>query len=156
MHEREVCTLIDRIVSGEPTEPEVVESVIAFLSDILPLHLADEEIDLFPLLTKRCEPEDEIGKVIAKLQYDHEHALSDSPRIVALLNGQIDEPTGFSDAARAQMSSFAAHARRHLILENAILLPIARLRLTPADLAAMKRHMIERRGADPLETDTSS
>jgi hemerythrin-like domain-containing protein len=47
------------------------------------------------------------------------------------------------------MMDFAHHARRHLILENAVILPIARARLTEADLNAMKRHMLERRSLKP-------
>ena len=41
---------------------------------------------------------------------------------------------------------FAGHVRRHLVAENAILLPIVRARLTRADLATLSAHMRARRG----------
>jgi hemerythrin-like domain-containing protein len=48
------------------------------------------------------------------------------------------------------LTSFAGHVRRHLVAENAILLPIARARLTRADLARLSAHMRARRGLTQL------
>ena len=122
--------------------------MVAFLNEQLPQHLADEEIDLFPLMLKRCEPEEEIDKVIDKLESDHGHALADAPAIAALIEAYQTDVSEFSTKAYVQMTEFAHHARRHRNLENAIILPIARARLTQADLEIMKLHMLERRGLD--------
>lgn len=146
LREREVCTLIDRMVEGEPVDHEDIAMMRTFLIDDLPKHLADEESDLFPLMLERCDPDEEIDKMITRLQADHRHAIGDSPAIAALIVAQADRKKPLSDTDCAKMSDFATHARRHLILENAILLPLARARLTKADLEKMRAHMLERRG----------
>ncbi len=146
MREREVCTLIDRIVEGEPVDSKDIAIMRAFLIDDLPQHLADEECDLFPLMLERCDPDEEIDKMITRLQADHRHAIGDSQAIAALIVANADRKKTLSDTVFAKMSDFATHARRHLILENAILLPLARARLTKTDLETMRAHMLERRG----------
>jgi hemerythrin-like domain-containing protein len=148
MRERKVCAFIDRLAATLPVGPEERNMMVAFLNEQLPQHLADEEIDLFPLMRKRCEPEEEIDKVIDKLESDHGHALADAPAIAALIEAIQTDVIEFSASVCAQMAEFAYHARRHLNLENAIILPIARTRLTQADLETMKLHMLERRGLD--------
>ncbi len=149
MREREVCAVIDRIVASASMECAEIDQVLTFLEAQLPQHLADEEIDLFPMMQKRCKREDEIDKVIDKLQSDHGHAIADAPVIVAIIRG-LDNPNSRpSHSDCVQMTDFAHHARRHLILENAVILPIARARLTEADLDTMKRHMLERRSLKP-------
>lgn len=155
MREREVCTLIDRLVTSFPLERGERQMIVTFLTEQLPQHLADEEIDLFPLMLKRCDPEEEIKSVIDKLESDHVHALADAPAIAALIATNGPDISAFSDSDCEQMTEFANHARRHLILENAIILPIARARLTKGDLKTMRSHMLERRGRDcPQETET--
>jgi len=155
MREREVCALIDRLVSAASLQDADVHQIVAFLEEQLPQHLADEEIDLFPMMLNRCEPEDEIEKVIEKLQFDHGHALADAPAVVAMIRAIAASSSDRFDHDCQQISAFAHHARRHLILENAVILPIARARLTEDDLRTMKRHMLERRGiTPPPETKT--
>ena len=101
------------------------------------------------MILKRCEPEDEIDKVSDTLQSDHGPALADAPAIVAIIRG-FDKPSSRpSQSDCEQMKDFAHHARRHLILENAVILPIARARLTDEDLNTMRRHMLERRSLTP-------
>ena len=146
MREREVCALIDQLISASSVAPDIVRQVLTFLEDHLPLHLADEEIDLFPLMQKRCEPEDEIEAVIDKLHSDHDHALADAPDVVEILRNVGSSSVALAETDCNCMSAFAHEARRHLILENAIILPIARARLLPEDLAMMRQHMLERRG----------
>lgn len=148
MREREVCALIDRLVAALPVDSGKRRMILSFLTEQLPQHLADEEIDLFPLMLKRCDPEEDIKSVIDRLKSDHAHALVDAPAIAALIEASEPDTAMFSEADCAQMTGFATHARRHLILENAIILPIARVRLTKSDLNAMKSHMLERRRPD--------
>jgi len=148
LREREICAVIDRLASAALPADAECEDVIAFLLHELPQHLADEEQDLFPLMRDRCRPEDEIEKVILRLQSDHEHAGRDTPKVAALLQDAIATGVNFSDDARAMLTDFADHSRRHLTVENAIILPIARVRLTRRDLETMRKHMLERRGLD--------
>lgn len=148
MREREVCALIDSLVALVPISAKEREMVLEFLQDQLPQHLKDEEIDLFPMMLERCDPEEEIEKVIGRLTSDHGHAVADTPVVVGLIKTQRDD---LAPEACSILAEFARHARRHLILENAIILPIARARLTKGDLRIMKRHMHERRGLDTPE-----
>ncbi|KQI72984.1 hypothetical protein AN191_03510 [Loktanella sp. 5RATIMAR09] len=151
--EREVCALIDRLVSAASLKDAEMHQILAFLEDQLPQHLADEEIDLFPMMLKRCDPEDEIEKVIDKLHSDHGHAMADAPAIVAIIRALDTPDSELSDVESRQMAEFAYRARRHLTLENAVILPIARARLTDEDLRLMKMHMLERRGVGPTSED---
>ena len=146
--EREVCALIDKLVENRPVKAEERRMMCTFLNEQLPQHLADEEIDLFPLMLKRCHPEEEIEKVIDKLTSDHGHAIADAPDVAAVIATRAQRGKRLSKDARARLTSFATHARRHLILENAIILPIARARLKKNDLNRMRTHMIERRTLD--------
>lgn len=148
MREREVCVLIDRLVAALPVQSDERQMMLSFLKDQLPQHLADEEIDLFPLMLKRCDPEEEIETVIGKLVADHVHAVSDAPAMAALIEAKEADTAAFSDSACAFMTEFSKHARRHLIVENAIILPIARAHLTKDDLITMRSHMLERRGLE--------
>jgi hypothetical protein len=153
MRAREVCAMIDRIGAGALPGAGARETVIAFLTGRLPHLLADEKLDLYPLMTKRCRPEDEIDRTIGRLAADHDPALADLPRLVGLLRDQTAAATECSRAARARMTAFTTRARQHLILENAIVLPIARRRLTRRDLQLMTQHMLGRRGVGRLEPD---
>ena len=53
---------------------------------------------------------------------------------------------GLDPARRKILSEFASQERRHLGLENAVILPIARLRLDADDLATLGRRLAARRG----------
>ncbi len=153
LREREICVRLDRIATvGLPDEEEIT-AVQSYLAGELPLHLEDEERDLFPLMRRRCPPEDEIGKVITRLLADHDQAHSEIPRTLAVLARILAEERAPTPDEAAQLTDFAKHARAHLIVENAIVLPIARARLTPHDLEALCRGMLKRRGLDRLMED---
>ena len=62
------------------------------------------------------------------------------------LDAGCDRTTG----NRHLPTRFAGRVRRHLAAENAILLPIARARLTPRDLKKLSRQMKMRRGLPPV------
>ena len=55
-----------------------------------------------------------------------------------------------SSSFRQALRDLARVTRRHLILENAVLLPLARVRLTDADLVALRQAMLRRRGLQDL------
>lgn len=150
LRERQICARIDALAGAEAADLATAAGVAAFLRDELPLHLEDEEQDLFPLLLRRCAPEDEIGKAIERLTSDHRHADKDTPRVIADVECLETGDCQLSPEMRARLVRFAAHARRHLILENAIVLPFARLRLTRGDLQTLRLRMMQRRGLDPV------
>ena len=117
-----------------------------FLDRDLRLHLEDEEQDLFPLLWQRAQPEDNISDILDLLSEEHgldqdlvDFLLAD----LAVLAGgaQLANPIRFLVNVR----EFAETQRRHLAWENALLLPVARRRLTEVDLAGLARSMAARR-----------
>lgn len=150
LRERQICAFIDEIAQSESAQDKVL-AVLAFLTTELSLHLQDEEEDLFPLLKRRCEPEDEIERVISKLTVDHAHAGDDTPIVVEILT-QLNAQNRVPDQNECEvLMQFAAHSRRHLILENAIVLPLARVRLTNSDLDTLYIRMCQRRGLEQLK-----
>lgn len=150
LRERQICALIDEIAHEETLDVAAVWDVHSFLNKELPLHLQDEDEDLFPLLRSRCEREDEIDKVINKLKSDHTHAEGDTPKVVAVLEGLAAQKRPPIDQERKLLLDYSSHSRRHLILENAIILPFARLRLTQKDRETLCVRMCQRRGLDSL------
>ena len=150
LREREICVMLDRIASAESPDPDAAAHAAGFLAEELPLHFADEEEDLFPLLRQRCEPEDDIGRALARLTSDHRHSDDDTPALVGLLRRLAEGGAGLTPEERDGMVRYAAPARRHLVLENAIVLPLARVRLPRNDLDRMRLAMLRRRGLDRL------
>ncbi len=148
LREREICARVDRLALADKADPEDLRHVLRFLREDLPLHMQDEEEDLFPLLRRRCDPEEEIEKVIERLLANHEQSLANTAELIATLQNAEASGRALDAAERAQLSTFAAHARRHLIVENAIILPIARGSLTPSDLTTLSLRMRKRRGLD--------
>jgi hemerythrin-like domain-containing protein len=145
---RQLCRLIERVGTATVLLREEAEEILTFLGQDMALHIIDEEEDLFPLLRRRCLPEDELGPLLGSLSAEHRvdmeqtRILSDLLRR-ALIDGQ---PPGHDLETRRLFTEFALHERRHIALENAVVLPIARLRLTPQDLRALSTRMAARRG----------
>lgn len=122
-------------------------AVAAYLARDLGLHHLDEEEDLFPALRKRQLPGDELDPVLDRLHEDHMRATPHLSRIVeALTEPAAADPVALGRTACKAMLTYAEHERRHLAIENAVVLPMARLRLTPKDVATMSRRMKLRRG----------
>ena len=150
LRERQICAEMDQLAQARPNDPDLLADILNFLTEELPMHLADEEQDLFPMMVRRCDPEDEIERVISRLQGDHLHAKADTDALIQDLRTAHDAQSPISEGAARRMSAFAGKARRHLILENAIVLPIARKRLKPSDLDRMRANMMARRGLDRI------
>lgn len=143
--EREICASLDRAAETGAFAPVELDRVFCFLSEELPLHLQDEEEDLFPMMRRRCAPEDEIEKAIDRLLADHVHANEDAPAILAILQLLREGRATLGTTAKTAFRVFAGHSRRHLVFENAIILPLARARLSKRDLATLRARMMKRR-----------
>lgn len=150
LREREICAALDRLARADIPDETEVESALSYLRNELPLHMQDEEEDLFPLLRLRCEPDDDIDRAIDRLTADHDGVRDRSPDVVAILAALEEVRRAMTPGETSTLARFGAETRRHLILENAIILPFARLRLTAADLAALRMSMMRRRGLDRL------
>ena len=139
---RHICTLMDAI-SGLPSEePGNISDAGHFLAEEPAAHVADEEQDLYPMLRKRCAPEDEIDTTLDKLCRDHVNVTGAAIECLEILS----QPTRISKVCIRTLRAFASHKRQRLIVENAILLPLARVRLLPEDLTELLTHMVQRRG----------
>lgn len=150
--QRRLCDRLDELTADMETSPvaQRADALQTFLTEDLRLHLEDEERDFFPLLRKRCKDEDEVGEILDMLSQEHEldrdlvGFLLDDLKILAS-GQQLVNPIRFLVNVR----EFTETQRRHLAWENAMVLPLARRRLNPGDLAELGRSMATRRGLDP-------
>jgi iron-sulfur cluster repair protein YtfE (RIC family) len=156
LRERQICAVIDSLAMAETFDRQSALSVLRFLNEELNVHLRDEAEDLFPLLALRCSEEDAIDGAIGRIKADQADAARLLPRVRATLAACLDTGTAPTAEDRAALTRFAGHVRRHLVAENAILLPIARARLTRADLRTLSKHMRSRRGLPDLAETTDA
>jgi hemerythrin-like domain-containing protein len=148
--QRVLCRVLDEIADDGGSDKGVVAAALGFLKSDFAPHVIDEEEDLFPLLRRRAQPEDRIEDVLGELSQEHAADKLDAEQIINGLEAALD-PEGadpFSDDFRVLLHRFAANERRHLIVENAIVMPLARARLTKEDLRNIGRRMAARRGLD--------
>jgi len=153
LRQREICGMLDTIAAAARPDRAVTIEALRHLTTALPRHLHDEEQGLFPSLRHRSEPDDEINDTLDRLDADHAKTAQFLDAVIAAL-GRIAGSGGALTAEEAEtVTGFAAHERRHLIVENAIVLPLARVRLTAGDLDALRQAMVLRRAPD---TNTDS
>jgi hypothetical protein len=146
--QRQLCLMIDDVARRAVFDAEPINQVCAFLRRDLLLHVIDEEEDFFPLLRRRCLPEDDVEQVLGILSADHKADAVKAAKVLALLDASVAARTapGSRPEGRATLNEFASQERQHLALENAVVLPIARLRLSEADLRALSGRLAARRG----------
>jgi len=151
---RQLCGLIDQLSMTTFFEPGAIAEVVDFLRFEAPIHIIDEEEDLFPLLRRRCLVEDEVEGVLGVLSAEHkaDGLLGKVVRTYLERCLETRAAPGATLEGRRDLTAFAAQERRHLALENAVVLPIARQRLTREDLAGLARRLAARRGMAPTET----
>jgi hemerythrin-like domain-containing protein len=150
LRERQVCSLLDSLATSMSFDQPAARNVLRFVTEELTVHMQDDVEDLFPLLSRRCTAEDGIGRAIARICTDLDEASRLLPEIRAALARCLDTGADLSITDRQMLTRFAGHVRRHFAAENAILLPIARARLTRRDLQQLSSRMRSRRGLAPL------
>ena len=144
---RAACEVIDRLAKADAPKRGDLGDVIAFMENRLPLVLRDEDDDLHVLLRRRCDAEDEIEKTLVRLRDDHVKATSAMPRLLDALKDMENTGRAATFEEQNDLVHFASALRKHIIVENAIVLPLARFRLTKDDRAELRDHMIARRAA---------
>ncbi len=146
--QRSLCRILGELTRQPQLDREMAAAALDFLRSDFGLHVVDEERDLFPLLRRRRRRQDRMNDILGSLSAEHAADALDANRIIAALVAALDRdsPVPLDDGARALMASFATNERRHLTTENAIVLPLARARLTRGDLDILGRHMAARRG----------
>lgn len=146
--QRSLCRILGELARQPQLDREMAAAALDFLRCDFGLHVVDEERDLFPSLRRRRQRQDRMNDILGPLSAEHAADALDADRIIAALVAALDPDTSvpLDDGARALMTSFATNERRHLTTENAIVLPLARARLTRGDLNIIGRHMAARRG----------
>ena len=152
-HDRQlvICAALDRLVEAPDCleAAETARLILDYAARYMPLHLADEEEDLFPRLIARCDPEDGLDKMIDQLEHEHETDSALYKRLEhdlrAIAKG---EAPGHRDVFARDAHAFAMLQRRHLNWENGTVLPLARQKLVQEDLKEMKVAMAARRRVD--------
>lgn len=150
---RDVCRRLLRLCGTIEHDADALEEIVDFLENDLALHVIDEEDDLFPLMRRRCAPEDQIETVLGMLSGEHAKDLDQARAVSALVTSAVSDRRGLATypEAEAVIEPFCAFQQRHIAVENAVVLPIARLRLTAGDLRSLGQRLAARRGlADPF------
>lgn len=132
LRQREAAAILIMIADGW-FDRDGVAGLIAFLKEDFARHVADEELVFFPALRAVCALDDEIDILTARLSEEHAQDESIGEEILELLGRRLAGRT-LSVAENERIRHFAAHIRQHLALENGVLLPLARVRLTADDL----------------------
>ncbi|GAA5078304.1 hemerythrin domain-containing protein [Roseibacterium beibuensis] len=146
---RAMCAELDRLADAERPETEALEEMQEYLAHELPALLNDEDLDVLPMLLDRAEPEDELPSLARRLGREHREIEGCLGFVLDLLAASAPAAMA-SSSFRQALRDLARVTRRHLILENAVLLPLARVRLTDADLVALRQAMLRRRGLQDL------
>lgn len=146
-----LCDLIDELALGGAARGSAStrEAVIGYLRRDLPQHMIDEEQDLFPRLRCRLRPEDGAEAILDLLSEKNQTELRRATAVIQLLRRA--EPAlgpGVDPWIAQSLSAFAEGQRRRLAWENGFILPLARRRLTRADLALIGHNMARRRDID--------
>ena len=147
---RAALTQLDWLARGSMGDGrrKLATALLRYFTEDYPLHVADEETDFFPLLRQHCA---DAAAFLASLDMLGAEHREDAARLAIVVDGlrrlaaagQRDEiPPDFSTAARAYTEAL----RRHIAWENAVLLPVARIRLQSANLRRLAHRFTVRRG----------
>ncbi|WP_108663786.1 hemerythrin domain-containing protein [Acuticoccus kandeliae] len=148
MRMRAMCEVVEMVAASEMPDPVVVSDLLRFLDREVGLLIQDEDDDLRELLAARCEPEDDIETTLRRVEAEHRVLKKMIPALLATLRAMHEERRRATPGEAELQRVFASLLRRHLIVENAIVLPMARARLTENDLAVLRSNMIRRREED--------
>lgn len=157
LRHRQFCELMRRAATATVYDEELVTWLLDFVVHELAQHVWDEEQDFFPMLRARALPEDEVDAILGRLAAEHAKDLGHARVVQLHLEACLAQrlPLGRSAVRRQALQAFSAQELRHLALENAVVLPLARLRLTAADLFVLSHKLAARRGLKlrPLERE---
>jgi iron-sulfur cluster repair protein YtfE (RIC family) len=146
-HHRQMCAEMRELALSKTFDRAAVVGMAEFVERELAQHLIDEERELFPLLTRRAAPDDGAEEVLQRLCAEHRHDRAQAQAVAVHLRRCLDErrAPGEDPLASVALASFASHELTHLALENAVVLPLARLRLSARDLSGLRRRLAQKR-----------
>lgn len=148
--QRAICNRLRGLAVEQAVSRREADRMSAYLTEDLPLHQEDEDLDLYPALRRRALPADGLGATLARLEAEHRAGAALAGRIAAALAAQPDHAElPLDPEARAAMQAYATSELRHLAIENAVVLALARIRLKRPDLKTISRNMKARRKVKP-------
>lgn len=145
MRQRCLCAELRHIASVASVDRDRAAVIVEHLTRAQALHHRDEEHDLFPAVLRRSLPEDNLAPIIERLLRDHSTSSRLAHEIAAALSAHIGDDERLDDQLCVLLKSYADAESRHLAIENAIVMVIARKRLRSADLQLISRRMKRRR-----------
>jgi len=151
---RQICQKLTEQAGSVILDVNLIQEILTFLKVEMPLHIIDEEDDLFPLLRRRCQPEDRLERTLGQLSGEHASDLDLGKNLIAVLEQALKNNRGLGTSRQSKdvVETFVTSQQRHIALENAVVLPIARSRLTKADKKSLARRLAARRGlSDPFK-----
>lgn len=147
MRHRVMCNALDALAGAARLDTSAAAGLAEFIRHDLAMHIADEEEVFFPMLRRRCSPEDEVDAALQRMDSEHEQDRELSVEVRLFLLRAVTDATpiaGIAGAADA-LRRFAQSQRRHMMLENAVLVPLARRRLSKEDLKVLGARLAARR-----------
>ncbi len=127
---------------------KLARALAVYFAEDYPLHVADEEVDFFPLLRQRCADDAAFIASLDTLAGEHRDDKVRLAQVEIGLKGLADKEQRPDPQAQfaAEARAYTDALRRHIAWENAVLLPVARKRLAPADLKRLGQKFGARRG----------
>jgi hemerythrin-like domain-containing protein len=145
LRQRDLCALLDEVAAAEPVDRARAAYAARRIARDLAIHVLDDEEDLYPLLRRRAAAEDRVEGVLGLLSGEHAAEDRSAAEIAdGLAAAAAGAPLG--PELKARIRGFTRRLRRHLAVENGLLMPLAEQRLTSADLDGLARRMAARRG----------
>jgi hemerythrin-like domain-containing protein len=147
LNHRRMCRALERLAEAEEFDAVRITALLDFIRFDLTLHVIDEEEDFFPMLRRRCLPDDQVAEVLDRLTLEHAEDKALSIRARDVLNACliVRKPPSAIDGGAEALLSFARHEMRHLTLENAVVVPLARRRFNSEDLRVLSNRLLARR-----------
>lgn len=146
--QEKLCDALERIADDLPDNVDrmLVAAILPMLRNDFAIHIRDEEQGLFPLLCKRCGPDDNFDEIASTLSIEHAADKGFADEIL----DQLEELNSGArphnpDMLGYMLRGFFETQRRHLAWEDAVVLPLARQRLIDSDLQELSRVMLANR-----------
>jgi len=131
-----LCNALEQLADAlpEPLDPEIASAGITTLRSCVRRHIVLEECYLYPTLLKRAKKDEFKEDLLAHISREHasdeSHAHEAADEMEeALLLGQVPKP----EMLGYMLRGFFEARRRHIAWENAVIIPLARQRLSKSD-----------------------
>ncbi len=156
LRQRVLCILCEQLADADELDVRIATEVMNYLKTDMVVHVIDEEQDLFPLLRRRAQEGDDIEDALGQLSGEHANEEDLAKAITDGLGDALALPNNpLRDQLKQSLRDFAQNERRHLALENATVMPLAKVRLSDRDLNDLAARMAARRGIllDAIDQD---